>query len=91
MKPVAAHGQGPSSRPHSPRPTGPRPPPRPRTRFKLLTARSREACYDLVAAHSLAYAVGSASSDEVDALGIVPATPGDAARGGRLAIAPITC
>jgi len=41
---------------------------------KLLTAPRREACYDLIAAYSLAYAVGSASSEEMDAIGIMPAT-----------------
>jgi len=41
---------------------------------KLLTARSRERCYDLIAAHSVCYGVGSASCREIDALGLVPAT-----------------
>ena len=56
---------------------------------KLLTARSREACYDLIAAHALAYAVGSATSEEVDADGIVPATRRAMQRAvAALAIAP---
>ncbi len=41
---------------------------------KLLTARARQRCYDLIAAHSVCYGVGSASSQEIDAMGIVPAT-----------------
>jgi len=41
---------------------------------KLLTARRRERCYDLITAHAVTYGVGSASSREIDELGIVGAT-----------------
>lgn len=41
---------------------------------KLLAPAQRARCYDLITAHAVAYAVGSASSGEIDRLGIVPAT-----------------
>lgn len=41
---------------------------------KQLTPRAREACYDVIAAHALAYAVGSATCGEIDRRGILPAT-----------------
>ena len=41
---------------------------------KLLRPRVREVCYDLIAANALAWAVGSATSGEIDRLGIMPAT-----------------
>lgn len=41
---------------------------------KLLTPHRRDVCYDLIAAHAIAYSVGCASSVEIDRLGIVPAT-----------------
>lgn len=56
---------------------------------KLLSPKAREACYDRIAACALAYAVGSASSAEIDALGIVPATRLAMCRAVRsLALAP---
>ncbi len=41
---------------------------------KLLSARARERCYDLVVECALCYGVGVASADEIDHVGIVPAT-----------------
>ncbi|MEA3407943.1 MAG: ribonuclease HII [Chloroflexota bacterium] len=41
---------------------------------KLLSARARERCYDLIVETALCYGVGAASSDEIDRMGIVPAT-----------------
>ncbi|MFO7916501.1 MAG: ribonuclease HII [Anaerolineae bacterium] len=41
---------------------------------KLLSARARERCYDLIVECALCYGVGAASSDEIDCMGIVPAT-----------------
>ncbi len=41
---------------------------------KLLSAACREVCYALVMTYALAWGVGSASSQEIDRLGIVPAT-----------------
>jgi ribonuclease HII len=41
---------------------------------KLLTPRSREHCYELVCACALSYGVGAVPADEIDRLGIVPAT-----------------
>lgn len=41
---------------------------------KLLSAPSRERCYDLIVECALCYGVGAASSDEIDHMGIVPAT-----------------
>lgn len=41
---------------------------------KLLTPRRRESLYGCIQKTALAWAVGSASSAEIDALGIVPAT-----------------
>ncbi len=41
---------------------------------KLLSPKARDDCFDLIAAYALAYSVGSASSGEVDAVGILPAT-----------------
>ena len=49
---------------------------RPRRRHdsKQLTARARESLIDRIKATALAWGVGSAEADEIDALGIVPAT-----------------
>lgn len=41
---------------------------------KLLSAGARERCYDLIVECALCYGVGAASSDEIDRVGIVPAT-----------------
>jgi len=41
---------------------------------KLLSPRQREACYELIVRHALAYGVGWATADEIDRIGIVPAT-----------------
>ncbi len=41
---------------------------------KQLTARQREAFYDLITAHTLAWGVGAVDATEIDAMGIVPAT-----------------
>jgi ribonuclease HII len=41
---------------------------------KLLTPRQRDLCFDLIRRTALCYAVGSTSPDQIDAIGIVPAT-----------------
>jgi ribonuclease HII len=41
---------------------------------KLLTPKQRESCYPRITASALAFAVGSASVEEIDQQGIVPAT-----------------
>lgn len=41
---------------------------------KKITARKREAFYELITSHALAFGVGAASAGEIDAVGIVPAT-----------------
>lgn len=41
---------------------------------KLLTPRRRELCYELIIQHALAYGVGFVSAEEIDRIGILPAT-----------------
>jgi ribonuclease HII len=41
---------------------------------KLLTPKQRESCYPRITACALAFAIGSASAEEIDQQGIVPAT-----------------
>jgi ribonuclease HII len=41
---------------------------------KLLTPHRREVCYDLIRQHALAYGVGQVSAEEIDCIGILPAT-----------------
>lgn len=41
---------------------------------KLLTPRRRELCYDLITTHALAYGAGFVSAEEIDRIGILPAT-----------------
>jgi len=41
---------------------------------KLLTPHRREICYDLITAHALAYGAGFVSAEEIDRIGILPAT-----------------
>ncbi len=41
---------------------------------KLLSPRQRARCYDLVLEHALAWGAGLASAEEIDKMGIVPAT-----------------
>ncbi|MFP3895741.1 MAG: ribonuclease HII [Anaerolineales bacterium] len=47
---------------------------------KLLSTRARERCYDLIVECAVCYGVGAASSDEIDRIGIVPATRAAMAR-----------
>lgn len=44
------------------------------TDSKLLSPRQRSVLYEIIAAHCQAYGVGQASVEEIDALGILPAT-----------------
>ena len=41
---------------------------------KQVTARKREAFYDLITAHALAFGVGAVAASEIDEIGIVPST-----------------